>query len=184
MHAARQHIPAPLATHLKGPQHHVVLHRLCARPAALVVVSGLLVPVSPSKSRRVRLKNKKSHHRQRTRALWNSQLNLAGKPSQLISGSLLGILGLGRQFVRARAVWTQVNQPWRLEPYWYLETQHVLCKLSFRRSCWCAGGWNTSNARGASRLPSRPTHAAAARRLTDLHLKRCGFVTAAAAEKM
>ena len=99
-------------------------------------------------------------------ALWNSQLNLAGKPSQLISGSLLGILGLGRQFVRARAVWSQVNQPWRRECYWYLETQHVLCKLSFRRSCWSAGGWNTSNIRGASRLPSRPTHAAAARRLT------------------
>ena len=122
-------------------------------------------------------------------ALWNSQLNLAGygysgKGSQLISGTLLGILGLGRQFVRARAVWSQVNQPWRLEHYWYLETQHVLGKLALRRSCWCAGGWNTSNARGASRLPSRPTHAAAARRLTDLHLKRCGFVTTARAEKM
>ena len=117
-------------------------------------------------------------------ALFYSQPNLAGKPSQLISGSLLGILGLGRQFVRARAVWSQVNQPWRLEHYWYLETQHVLGKLALRRSCWCAGGWNTSNARGASRLPSRPTHAAAARRLTDLYLKRCGFVTAAPAEKM
>ena len=109
---------------------------------------------------------------------------LAGKDSQQISGTLLGILGLGRQFVRARAVWSQVNQPWRRECYWYLETQHVLCKLSFRRSCWCAEGWNTSNIRGASRLPSRPTHAAAARRLTDLYLKRCGFVTAAPAEKM
>ena len=102
----------------------------------------------------------------RFRASWNSQLNLAGKASQQISGTLLGILGFGRQFVRARAVWSQVNQPWRLEHYWYLETQHVLGKLALRRSCWCAGGWNTSNARGASRLPSRPTHAAAARRLT------------------
>ena len=112
-------------------------------------------------------------------ALWNSQLNLAGKPSQLISGTLLGILGLGRQFVRARAVWSRVNQPWRLAPYRYLEMQDVLCKLALRRSCWCAVAWNVSKARGASRLPSRPTRAAVARsltvRLTGPYLKRCDF---------
>ena len=49
--------------------------------------------------------------------LWNSQLNLAGKPSQQISATLLGKLGFGRQLVRARVVWSRVNQPGRLAPY-------------------------------------------------------------------